>query len=63
MINWLKSVVASIVVFALLYSLLGWLVFKLRLDINGLQEIGIKSAVFGLLFGSLRYFRTKNKTN
>lgn len=60
MMNWLKQVLLTFVGFALVYFLIGWLVLKQNPQTMDYHDIVFRSALFGLLFGTVRHFR-RNK--
>ncbi|MCA0426781.1 MAG: hypothetical protein LCH37_05035 [Bacteroidetes bacterium] len=61
MIDWLKQVLITFAGFAVVYFLIGWLVLKQPIELVDYREVLLKSAAFGLIFGSARYFRNKRK--
>ncbi|GAB1447933.1 hypothetical protein MASR2M44_09350 [Bacteroidota bacterium] len=61
MIDWLKQVLLTFAGFAVVYFLIGWLVLKQPIEAVDIREVLVKSAGFGLIFGSARFFRNKQK--
>jgi hypothetical protein len=61
MINYLKVVALSGLSFFAVLMALSYFMSKEEINIELLQESGIKSIVFAFIFGSFRYFITKKQ--